>query len=99
MARHLDADKALVLTCGKGILVLGGNGAEIGNLALQVMIIRKIQNIKKNCWNSASLSRDALYGSWKIGIPCARIRNRPILRGNSDAGLRRRSRRRSALTM
>ena len=58
MERHLQTDEVFVLTKGAGILILGGNAREIGELTLHVMEIGKIYNIKKDAWHTLALSRD-----------------------------------------
>jgi hypothetical protein len=59
MERHMETDEVFVLTKGEGTLVLGGNGNEVGTLALQQMEMGKIYNIKRCAWHTVSLSRDA----------------------------------------
>ncbi len=59
MERHIETDEVFVLTKGQGALILGGNGAQVDGLALEVMEIGKIYNIKKSVWHTVGLSRDA----------------------------------------
>ncbi len=59
MERHTETDEVFVLTQGEGTIILGGNGHEIGALAIQRMEIGKIYNIKCGAWHTLSLSRDA----------------------------------------
>ena len=59
MERHLETDEVFVLTKGQGLLIVGGNEAQIGTLVVQAMEIGKIYNIRRNAWHTLSLSRDA----------------------------------------
>jgi ureidoglycolate hydrolase len=75
MERHLETDEVFVLTKGNGSLIVGGNGPEVGELAVQVMEIGKIYNVKKCCWHTVLLSRDA-----SVVI----VENRDTVRENSE---------------
>ena len=59
MERHLETDEVFVLTRGKGVLLLGGNGAQVESVQPEAMEIGKIYNVKRNAWHSILLSRDA----------------------------------------
>jgi hypothetical protein len=59
MERHIETDEVFVLTKGQGLLLLGGNGPQVDELAVQAMEIGKIYNIKKSVWHTVALSRDA----------------------------------------
>ncbi len=59
MERHMETDEVFVLTQGEGIIILGGNGRQIGGLTIQRMEAGKIYNIKCGAWHTLSLSRDA----------------------------------------
>jgi hypothetical protein len=59
MERHTETDEVFVLTRGKGILIMGGNGPKIDGIYPQKMEIGKIHNIKRNAWHTILLSTDA----------------------------------------
>ena len=59
MERHLATDEVFVLTHGSAILILGGNGAEVGELQPFDMQIGPVYNVKKGAWHTTLLSRDA----------------------------------------
>lgn len=59
MERHAETDEVFVLTKGKGILIMGGNGSKIDGIYPQTMEIGKIHNIKRNAWHTILLSSDA----------------------------------------
>lgn len=75
MERHLETDEVFVLTRGEGTIIIGGNGAEPGNLAAQGMEIGKIYNVRKRVWHSVSLSPDAAV---------VIVENRDTVRENSE---------------
>jgi ureidoglycolate hydrolase len=59
MERHTQTDEVFVLLCGQGILLLGGNEAQVNGIYPQVMEHGKIYNVKCNAWHGILLSRDA----------------------------------------
>ena len=59
MERHTETDEVFVLTKGKGMLIMGGNGGQIDGIYPQVMEIGKVHNVKRNAWHTVLLSRDA----------------------------------------
>lgn len=59
MERHLQTDEVFVLTMGKGILLLGGNEAQVRGVYPQEMEIGKVYNVKRGAWHTILLSRDA----------------------------------------
>jgi len=59
MERHTETDEVFVLTKGKGLLIMGGNGIQIEGIYPQKMEIGKIHNVKRNAWHTVLLSRDA----------------------------------------
>jgi hypothetical protein len=59
MERHTETDEVFVLTKGKGMLIMGGNGGQIEGIFPQIMEIGKIHNVKRNAWHTVLLSRDA----------------------------------------
>ncbi len=59
MERHLETDEVFVLTHGKGVLLIGGNGAQPHMVQPEVMDIGKIYNVKRNGWHTILLTRDA----------------------------------------
>jgi ureidoglycolate hydrolase len=59
MERHTGTDEVFVLLSGQGVLILGGNGAQVDCIDSQVMEPGKIYNVKCNAWHTILLSRDA----------------------------------------
>lgn len=59
MERHNETDEVFVLVTGVGMLILGGNGSEPGNIGAHVMKIGEVCNVKKNTWHTVTLSQDA----------------------------------------
>ena len=59
MERHTETDEVFVLTKGKGILIMGGNGPQINSITPQTLERGKIYNVKRNAWHTILLSRDA----------------------------------------
>jgi hypothetical protein len=59
MERHTETDEVFVLTKGKGMLIMGGNGGQIDGIYPQVMEIGRVHNVKRNAWHTVLLSRDA----------------------------------------
>jgi len=59
MERHTQTDEIFVLTRGKGVLLMGGNGPQADGVHPQAMEIGKIYNVKCNAWHAILLSREA----------------------------------------
>lgn len=59
MERHLETDEVFVLTRGKGVLLMGGNGTQADRVQPEVMDIGKIYNVKRDAWHTILLTRDA----------------------------------------
>jgi hypothetical protein len=59
MERHIETDEVFVLLCGRGILILGGNGSRCEGAEPQPMEIGNIYNVKRFAWHTILLSRDA----------------------------------------
>jgi enterochelin esterase-like enzyme len=59
MERHTETDEVFILTKGKGMLIMGGNGIEIDGIYPHLMQIGRINNVKRNAWHTVLLSRDA----------------------------------------
>ncbi len=59
MERHTATDEVFVLIHGKGVLLVGGIGANVDGIYPQVMEPSKIYNVKRNVWHTILLSRDA----------------------------------------
>jgi ureidoglycolate hydrolase len=59
MERHTETDEVFVLTRGRGILIIGGNGLEVVGICLQTMEPGKVYNVRRNTWHTVLLSRDA----------------------------------------
>jgi len=59
MERHIMTDEVFVLLCGKGVLMIGGNGGQVDRIRPQVMEPGEIYNVKRNAWHTILLSRDA----------------------------------------
>jgi hypothetical protein len=59
MERHKETDEVFVLLKGKGALILGGSGPQVGCVSLHPMENGKVYNVKKHSWHSILLSRDA----------------------------------------
>src|SRR5512140_449154 len=59
MERHLQTDEIFVLTQGRGLLILGGNGSAVSTLESQEMEIGTVYNVRQNAWHTVWLSRDA----------------------------------------
>ena len=57
--RHTSTDEVFILTGGKVMLILGGNGPEVGELSTFVMKTGEIYNVKKNTWHTVLVSHDA----------------------------------------
>ena len=59
MERHTETDEVFVLTRGRGVLLMGGNGPQVDGVGPQAMEIGKIYNVKRNAWHTILLSREA----------------------------------------
>lgn len=59
MERHTATDEVFILSHGRAMLLLGGNGPGIGEIVPLSMNIGDIYNIKRNTWHTVVLSRDA----------------------------------------
>ena len=57
--RHTETDEVFVLTRGRGVLLLGGNDAQVGTIHPAAMTVGKIYNIKRNAWHGVLLTEDA----------------------------------------
>jgi hypothetical protein len=75
MERHTETDEVFILTKGKGMLIIGGNGVQIDGIYPHRMEIGKIHNVKRNAWHTVLLSRDASV---------VLVENRDTDRGNSE---------------
>jgi mannose-6-phosphate isomerase-like protein (cupin superfamily) len=59
MERHTETDEVFVLLQGRGVLLIGGNGAQVDAIRPQVMEKGRIYNVKRFAWHTILLSRDA----------------------------------------
>ncbi len=59
MERHMETDEVFVLLCGRGTLILGGNGSKCEGALSQPMEIGRIYNVKRLAWHTVLLSPDA----------------------------------------
>jgi hypothetical protein len=59
MERHMETDEVFVLLKGRGVLILGGNAAQVGEIYSQGMEQGKLYNVKRLAWHTILLSRDA----------------------------------------
>lgn len=59
MERHTKTDEVFVLLKGRGVLILGGNGARVDGISRQVMESGKLYNVKRLAWHTILLSHDA----------------------------------------
>ncbi len=59
MERHSKTDEVFVLLKGKGVLLIGGNGAAVETIVPQALEPGKIYNVRRNTWHTVLLSRDA----------------------------------------
>jgi len=59
MERHTETDEVFVLMKGRGVLIIGGNGLQVGGISMQTMEPGKVYNIRRNAWHTILLSRDA----------------------------------------
>jgi ureidoglycolate hydrolase len=75
MERHTETDEVFVLLHGSGVLLMGGNEAQVSGIYQQVMEHGKIYNVKSNAWHTILLSRDASV---------LLVENRDTSRSNSE---------------
>jgi hypothetical protein len=59
MERHTETDEVFVLTKGRGILLVGGNGSEVEGVFSKSMSIGTIYNVRCSVWHTILLSQDA----------------------------------------
>ena len=59
MERHTETDEVFVLLHGRGVLIMGGNRAQVDGIHPQAMESGKLYNIKRHAWHTILLSRDA----------------------------------------
>jgi len=59
MERHTETDEVFVLTRGKGVLLIGGNGAQVEAVLPESLEAGKIYNVRCNVWHAILLSREA----------------------------------------
>jgi hypothetical protein len=60
MQRHMETDEVFVLLRGQCILFIGGGQDLITEIHPQVMEAEKLYNVKKACWHTHVLSKDAM---------------------------------------
>jgi ureidoglycolate hydrolase len=59
MERHTETDEVFVLLHGRGVLIVGGNGAQVDGVYPHAMESGKIYNVKKSAWHTILLNREA----------------------------------------
>ncbi len=59
MERHTETDEVFVLLRGRGVLLIGGNGAQVDEIRPQVMESERVYNVRCNTWHTILLTRDA----------------------------------------
>jgi ureidoglycolate hydrolase len=59
MERHNQTDEVFVLTRGKGVLLIGGDGPQLKGVLEAEMEPGKIYNVRRNVWHAVLLDRDA----------------------------------------
>jgi hypothetical protein len=59
MERHMETDEVFVLLCGRGTLILGGNGSKCKGALSQPMVVSRIYNVKRLAWHTVLLSADS----------------------------------------
>lgn len=59
MQRHDETDEVFVLLAGRCILFLGAGAERVSEIHGQDMEPLKLYNVKKGCWHTHTLSRDA----------------------------------------
>lgn len=60
MQRHMETDEVFVLLKGQCILFIGDGNDLITEIHPQVMEAEKLYNVKKACWHTHTLSKDAI---------------------------------------
>jgi hypothetical protein len=60
MQRHMETDEVFVLLKGQCILFIGVGNDLITEIHPQVMEAEKVYNVKKACWHTHILSKDAM---------------------------------------
>ncbi|HZW04757.1 MAG TPA: hypothetical protein VFF68_12565 [Anaerolineaceae bacterium] len=58
MERHLETDEVFALVCGRGVMLVGGNGPAVDRVRAQVMEAGKVYNVKRGSWHSILLTED-----------------------------------------
>ncbi|HEX8229685.1 MAG TPA: hypothetical protein VF826_10285 [Chloroflexia bacterium] len=59
MQRHDETDEVFVLLAGRCILFLGAGAEQVSEIHAQDMEPLKLYNVKRGCWHTHTLSRDA----------------------------------------
>ena len=59
MQRHDETDEVFVLLAGRCILFLGAGAEQVAGIHPQDMEPLKLYNVKRGCWHTHTLSRDA----------------------------------------
>jgi ureidoglycolate hydrolase len=59
MERHTQTDEVFVLTRGRGVLLIGGDGPQLDGVHETTMEPGKIYNVRCNVWHAVLLGRDA----------------------------------------
>jgi len=59
MQRHDETDEVFVLLAGRCILFIGEGDEQVGQIHAQDMEPIKLYNVKRGCWHTHTLSRDA----------------------------------------
>lgn len=59
LERHRETDEVFVLTEGRGVLLIGGNGPGVERIVSEAMHPGKIYNVRRNVWHGILLSREA----------------------------------------
>ena len=60
MQRHHETDEVFVLLSGRCILFLGEGDKRVSGIYAQDMAPLKLYNVKKGCWHTHTLSKDAV---------------------------------------
>ena len=60
MQRHDETDEVFALLAGRCILFLGEGNEEISDIYAQDMEPLKLYNVKKSCWHTHTLNKDAV---------------------------------------
>jgi hypothetical protein len=59
MERHTETDEVFVLTQGRGVLLIGGNGPGVQRVLPEGMELGRIYNVRRNVWHGILLSPEA----------------------------------------